>query len=381
MTNNRRASDILEQCISLVFSGQETIDSVLAKYPEYADEIRPELEAALWLRQQRAVSAARPGFVAASSKRLVDQIKQESSNPAPVKIPGFKWDPALLGLALATVFIFVSFFTFRSGIQYVNNSLPGDPGYSLKLTVEEAQLSAASDVAEKAALHIEFADRRAHEISSLVEQGRYEDAEDTFINYRKNLTIAADLIKEMDGDPVHQAELAQDLATTTALNNEMFGSVMAAAVDMPAETALAFNDAITLGNETVSVMIVVLDDLGLEWVPPTGVKIIPTATLYSSPTNTETQEPTNTQRPTSTPTPTRTFTPSPTLTLTATWDPRTPTLTSTPSPTATWDPYRPTYTSTSTPVPIRSDDGGDDEIKPTQKPKPTRKPTKTPKDK
>ncbi len=384
MSKRQPASDILEQCISLVFSDQETVESVLAKHPEYADEIRPELEAALWLRQQRTIAAARPGFVAASSKRLVNQLKQEALQPVPIKAPRFKWNPALLGLALTTLFMFISVLAFRSGVRVIENSLPGDASYSLKITIEDAQLARVSDSAEEAALRIEFTDRRAHEIESLVELDRYDDLEVAFVDYQENLTIVSDLIADLEGDPVRKAELAQDLATTTALNNEMFSTIVSATADLPAELVLAFTDTIALGDETVAVMVVVLDDLGQEWNPPSGVTIKPTATEFIVPTSTDTSTPmptaTNTLVPSQTPVPTSTTVP------TATWDPRTPTLTPTPSPTATWDPALPTYTAT--PVPVR-DDGGDDSISPTEKPNPTEevkptkepKPTKTPKDK
>ena len=377
--NKRRASDVLEICISLVLSGQETLESALARYPEYAGKIRPELEAALWLHRQRKVASARPGYVVASRTRLVTQLKTETTSPVPLKKPGFRWDPALLGLALATIFLFISVFAFRSGAQVVQNSLPGDSAYQMKQTVEEVQLSFASDDAAKAELHIEFANRRAREIQTLVELDRLEDVEVAFVNYRENLSIARDLITNMEGEPAQKAVLAKSLADSVALNNEMFTTMLVAAVDLPLEFTLAVADLIALNDETVTVMVVVLDDLGQPWTPPAGVTLKPTATIYVSPTATNTIPPTNTLVPTYTASPTST--PSPTLTLspTATWNPLTPTLT------ATWDPSRPTLTATAIPklpvvVPTK-DDG--DEVNPTKEPKPTKvpKPTKTPKDK
>ncbi len=368
----RRASDILEECISQVFSGQETIETALAKYPEYADEIRPELEAALWLHRRRAAASVRPGFVAASSKRLVSQLKQESR--APVPAPRFRWDPALLGLVLTAVFVFVSIFAFRGGLRVIEQALPGDPGYSLKLGIENAQLSLASTPAEEAALRIDFAARRVREVEGLIEQEQFAEVPAVLAAYRQNVTLASDLITGLEDAPVLKAELAQNLAMVVAENTEVFSTMLATVVDLPVSVVVVLADTLTFGDETIMVMAVVLDELGQDL--PAGVTLKPTATIYSSPTSTD--QPTNTPQPTSTPQPTRTLVPTFTLEPTATWDPRTPTLT------ATWDPSQPTPTATlqppvepNLPAPTQDDDG-DDEVKPTKKPK---KPTKTPKDK
>jgi hypothetical protein len=382
MMAKRRASDILEECISLVFSGQETIESVLAIYPEYAEQIRPELEVAIWLNNQRTVSSARPGFIAASGKHLVSQLKQENQ-AAPVAPPRFRWNPAFLGLAIATVFLFISVFAFQGGVRWVNQSVPGDPGYSLKIGIENAQLSLTDDPVREVKLRIAFAERRAHEIEILIEKNRFEVVESVFTTYRENLSIAGDLIANLEVDPNVQAELAQNLANVVAVSNESFSAILVAGSDLPSSLVVVFSDVITFGDTTIAAMVAVLDDLGRNWNPPPGVTVKPTATLYSSPTSTDlptnTPKPTKTLKPTSTPKPTKTLVPTATLEPTATWDPLTPT------PTATWDPSIPTSTPTDTPPPppppADDDDDGDDEIKPTKKPSKTPKPTKTPKDK
>ena len=384
MMIKRRASDVLEECISLVFSGQETIDSVLEKHPEYAQQIRSELEAAVWLHQQRKVAAARPGYVNASGKRLVSQLKQENL-AAPVATPRFKWNPGLLGLAITAIFLFVSVFAFQGGQQLVNQSLPGDLAYNLKIGIENAQLSLADTPVEEAELRIAFAERRAQEIEILVTEARFDDAETLFVSYRANLSIAGDLISGLEGDPEVKATLAQNLADVIAVSNESFGVMVVTVVEMPSTLVVAFEEVIVLGETTLASMVVVLDDLGKEWTPPPGITLKPTATLYISPTSTElptttnTLEPTDTPRPTRTPTPSPTLSPTATLEPTATWDPLTPT------PTATWDPRLPTSTPTRTPPPPPppTDDSSDDDVSPTKEPKPTKekKPTKTPKDK
>ena len=370
MTKKQRLGDILDICIALVFSGEETIDSALSRYPEYADEIRPELEAAIWLNQQRQTTAARPGYVNASRKRLVDQLKHETSNPVPVKKPRLTWDPAIFGLVFVTLFLFVSVLAFRGGLQIVNASIPGDRFYDLKLAVEDTQLSMASDEVEEAELRIQFADERAGEIEALIEQERYDDVQPALVNYRNQLTLARDIITNLEGDPVRKAELAQSLGSTAAEHSMVFSTF--AAAEIPSGLALAFADVVVFNNDLVTVMVVVLDDLGKVFVLPPGVTLEPTATVFV-PTNTS--RPTDTATPTQTPVPTSTPSPSPTLlpsaTATATIDP------SLPTPTATLDPRAPAPTEKSI-IPTPKEDN---EPEPTNEPKPTKepRPTKEPK--
>src|SRR5512147_1308267 len=69
---------VLESCLEMIHSGQETIDSVLTQYPNLADVLRPELEMALWLGEKRKVLDPRTGFVYASRGRLIAQVQQEN---------------------------------------------------------------------------------------------------------------------------------------------------------------------------------------------------------------------------------------------------------------------------------------------------------------
>ena len=68
---------ILDICLEQIQSGQKSLDSALAQYPGIAAELRPRLEAALWLDGRKSSLDPRPGFVAASRNRLLSQIKSE----------------------------------------------------------------------------------------------------------------------------------------------------------------------------------------------------------------------------------------------------------------------------------------------------------------
>lgn len=371
MTRKQRSNDVLEICISLIFSGHETVDSALAQYPEYADELKPKLEAALWIHDRQSVVDPRPGFISASRKRLVNQIQQEEKNPSS-KLLFPSLDRSVLRLAFVTLFIFVSLLSIQGGFQAVNATLPGDSLYRWKLALEDIKLSTAPDAASEAELRIQLANERAREIEALLEQGNYDAVPSTLAQYRENLAIASDLIASLHENPVREALLAQTLTATITQHNQVFSSFAAAGI--PDNIVATVNITVITNDEVTSAMLVVLEDLGEEGLPP-GTLSTPGATVASGKSDlTPTLEPTELSGPTATSKSDTgskpTNTPKPTNTTKPT---NTPKSTNTPKPTNTKKPTN-TDKPTDPPKPTKTD-------KPTDPPKPTKtdKPTKTPK--
>ena len=79
---------ILQLCLEVIESGQETVDSLLSRYPELWDTLRPPLEAAAWLYNHTYLMNPRPGFVDASRQRLVYHLYYERAGP--LVIPWFE---------------------------------------------------------------------------------------------------------------------------------------------------------------------------------------------------------------------------------------------------------------------------------------------------
>ena len=65
--------DALAICLDAL-DGGEGIGELLSRFPEHAEELKPLLEAAAWFGGQAAALEPRPGFIAASRKRLEGQI-------------------------------------------------------------------------------------------------------------------------------------------------------------------------------------------------------------------------------------------------------------------------------------------------------------------
>ena len=53
----------------------EEIELVLSDYPQYAERLRPPLEAAIWLRDHRIQFDPDPAYLESSRERLIRKIK------------------------------------------------------------------------------------------------------------------------------------------------------------------------------------------------------------------------------------------------------------------------------------------------------------------
>ena len=80
---NKEFDEALQSCLDLIRGGRETIDTVVARYPEYAEELRAQLEIATWLSTTGPALDPSPGFVSASRRRLVSRIQLENQPVAP----------------------------------------------------------------------------------------------------------------------------------------------------------------------------------------------------------------------------------------------------------------------------------------------------------
>ena len=168
---------------------------------------------------------SRPGYLAASRKRLVEQISQEEQSPLSAKFPIFGWKLPVFRLAFAAFAFIMVVFAFRGGNYLVQASLPGDQLYNVKLAAEDVRLSMASDPIAEAELRIQLGDVRAKEIEDLFEKGRFESIPYALVNYKTNLKIAADLIANLKDSGSREVALAQTLAATVAGHNQSFSSI------------------------------------------------------------------------------------------------------------------------------------------------------------
>jgi hypothetical protein len=175
MRNDQKINEIIERHAPALIDGQESLESILDKYPEYSAELRPELEAILWLHQARLALATRPGFISDSRKYL--EAKITSSPPlnywqrlfrrySPQHLAFYMTAPALIIVLLAMI--------INGVVLTARMSIPGDPFYSTKLTLESVQMALTIDPVGKSELYLQFSKERTTELVELVLDSDYE---------------------------------------------------------------------------------------------------------------------------------------------------------------------------------------------------------------
>lgn len=367
--------NILQSCLDSLRDGQGTIDTILARYPGLEGELRPRLESAIWLSSHQDVFDARPGFVRASRSRLVAQIQEEmraDPTPAvPLSTSTFWrfWQNLFRSrdvFQLAVVLVLViAFITMSSGVALAAQSaMPGEPFYSVKITLENAQIAVTPSNNKVAQLRIAFAQKRLVEMQSLILEGRYEYVPQTVANFELQVDQAVKLMNSVTNqNPDRGKELARQLQQTLTEQSTVL-QVLSGVV--PQETKPEVERAIkTSMFGSAAANEVIVTGHGASIFTPSPLSTSTTVGGLVGP-------PTSNPSPTLTPTGTATMLPVLPIfaTPTGSGTPISPTLTLTETPGT--GPLLKKGTPTPTPTPTKKP-------KPTQKPRPTRKPSKTPK--
>ena len=388
---------ILDICLEQIQSGQKSLDSALAQYPGIAAELRPRLEAALWLDGRKSSLDPRPGFVAASRNRLLSQIKSETiTKPAAAQTPKdslllYWWQQLIpqgpaagrkfaFQLALIIVFLFTTVTGGRQVALAAQDAIPGDPLYPVKITLERVEMVTTLDLAEEIRLHTEFARNRLIEVQELVLEGRYAYIPETLARFGGHVNQAVSKLETLARQDAGKA-----LAMASFLHESLSDQMVV--LDILMDTVpLAFQPDITRALIVTGSAIIVVEEVdsqtgGNSYATPTSVQGTDDDNVFElqqTDSLTTTLSPSSTATETLVPSFTPTLPASATVTPSASSIPRA-TLTSTPGsgggdgdadPTAT-KPPPPTATDEPPPPPT-------EEPKPTNTKKPLPSPTRRP---
>jgi hypothetical protein len=314
-------------CLDALEQG-DSIEAILARYPQDAHALRPILETAVSLTQlnvQPMLSAqakSRDRFLAEAAA-----LRQRRPRTIPFWIRLRQIMAPVTALAAILIFLGVGLISASS------TAVPGDALYTTKLVVEDIRQALTLETTARLDLIEAQKEERLSEVRTLLLAGRVEAV--TFEGTVEEIGEQTWLISRL---PV-------TVSTETTFNG------------MPRIGSVVRVEGVTTINGLVDAnTITVLD--GSE---------VPEVTATPTPTNTAvpTETPTLTPSPTTTGTHTPTATPSPTTTGTHTATP-TPTNTAVPTetpppPTATLQPPPPPPTSTPTPANNGNDNGNDND--------------------
>lgn len=268
--DDQEISQRIDAALAAVLSGKATIEQVLARDPDHAAVLRPELEAALWLISQKEQVAPRSGFVASSRKRVLGKIKQEARDRGAKRaFFGFMWprNTAFQWVA-ALVVIVILLSGVTGGLVTVSaKALPGESLYPVKRASEEAALALTLNSFRRVELSEQYTQRRLDEVSTLVEQGKTDNLAATLESFvdqtnqtvtlldnandnqphqkkmlaleiNKNLAQHAAELQNLNGTAGITPEISQELgiAESTALNGSAAAAAVAQKILDPTET-------------------------------------------------------------------------------------------------------------------------------------------------
>ncbi len=386
----------LDECLRQLRAGVE-LQTCLARYPQYARQLRPLLELAADLY---AVAPPSPSPVAraAGRHRMLDAFEKRAAQPVSKsalsryaeQIIAFLKGKESKDMKLAWKFTTVAIvavlaLTSVATVAASTGTLPGDALYPVKLTVQKARVALTFDATAREQLAEQFDTQQRQEIQTVLQTGQQAGVEfqgvlqqiatDAWIVGGLPVTLQPETIVE--GQP----RLGAQVSVSGRLPGD--GSLVATRLTVGETAPGAFDSPLPTPSVTVS---------------PTGTSE-PTQTpaLTGTPELTETPEPTETLEPTETHEADETEEPDDTRTPELTETPEadeseTPELTRTPEPTETHEAEeteepdddetsQPTGTPrpTETLAPPRTSEPTET-VEPTRTPEPTRteEPTETP---
>jgi len=246
----RKIEKIFQECLEAAQRG-ESVEQVVSRYPQYAEELLQRLETAAWLEGQSAAFAARPGFISASSERLVDRLKRESDGEATRPrgarvLKAYQKKKFWRALNLVSVLVLILTFVFvgMQGYSFAETALPGDALYGVKMLGEKVRLEATHDPAMKAELHVDFAGRRSSEIVELIFEGRFNYLTPTSANLKEHVRQADGLLSGLKAsDPSLSNTLSEQLESTFITQNLLLDLLIQS---VPQDARLGVEEAMTL---------------------------------------------------------------------------------------------------------------------------------------
>jgi hypothetical protein len=209
--------DVLETCLQEVKTGSE-IETVLKRYPELAEELRPVLQASL-NAQGMAVSGPSAEVLRRNRAKLLQhatRLREEGRKPFIVR-------PAIQRWAMALALFVLFFFSGSSLVRASSAALPGDSLYAVKRSWEDFTLTFTFSSGERELLEVEHENERLEELHELFASGRTAQVEFAGIITRENgdgwwisniLVIVPDQVV-LPGQPIQVGTAVRVFGTTS----------------------------------------------------------------------------------------------------------------------------------------------------------------------
>jgi len=165
--------EALEICLQDIEQGAD-VETVIFRYPDLAEELRPILEASAGAKSM-AVAAPAPDVVRRSRAKVMQQAARMRESKAKPSQRG--WFVLLRRVAVTLAVVAVLFVSGTGLVGASSNTLPGDNLYPVKRTWEGLQLFLTFNGPERAALELEHDNERLYEVQALLQDGRSDEVD------------------------------------------------------------------------------------------------------------------------------------------------------------------------------------------------------------
>jgi hypothetical protein len=160
--------DALEMCLQEIERGAD-VDTVLFRYPEFTEELRPILETAVKAKKA-AINSPSPDVVRRNRAKVlghVAQLREAKAKPW----HGF-WSVSIRRTLVSLAVITILFIGSTGLVRAASTTVPGDNLYPIKRTWENVNVLFTFDVRAREALEVEHENERLEELSELFRDGR-----------------------------------------------------------------------------------------------------------------------------------------------------------------------------------------------------------------
>lgn len=166
-----RLFDTLEICLQELEKGRD-VESILAQYPDLADELRPILQTAIKARSMSAPEPASDAQRRGRARVMQRAAELRESKIAPRK--SLRVIPIFQRLALSFALLLILMLSGTGILSASASALPGESLYPVKRGWEGVRLFFIFDREARELLANEFENERLHEVNELLSEGRHE---------------------------------------------------------------------------------------------------------------------------------------------------------------------------------------------------------------
>lgn len=160
--------DVLEICLQDIEAGAD-IESVLFRYPDLADELRPILETSM---QAKGLAVSNPSATVVMRNRA--KLLQHAAQMREAKVqPSRRLWSVPLRRALVSLAVIAALFMSGTGlVRAASTTLPGDGLYPVKRTWEDILTAFTFNIQMRQALEIAHENERLDELYEIFAEGR-----------------------------------------------------------------------------------------------------------------------------------------------------------------------------------------------------------------